>query len=67
VRILPLNPGQNPVAAPQGFQRSKFRTKQTAGPNPGQTTPTYAQPPAPAPQPSNPARNVNLASNPDAF
>jgi hypothetical protein len=43
--ISPLPPGVAPPQAPQGFVRTKFQTKQTAGPNPGQTATTYAQPP----------------------
>lgn len=41
----PLQPGQVAPPIPQGFVRAINRTQQTAGPQPGQTTATYAAPP----------------------
>lgn len=52
VKVLghnPLQAGQVGPAVPQGFVRARNRTQTQAGPNPGQATQTYAQPPA-APQ-----------------
>lgn len=72
VGILPLNPGQNPVPVPQGFQRAKFRAQQTAGPQgkPVTTYPTREAAAAATAQP--PANNVSLARpatapSPEAF
>jgi hypothetical protein len=47
--ISPLPQGVVPPQAPAGFVRAKFQTKQTAGPNPGQSTQTYSQQPQAAP------------------
>ena len=58
--ISPLPPGVAPPQAPAGFVRAKFQTKQTAGPAAGQTSQTYAQPPA---QPTNVAPAVNLSND----
>ncbi|VVB50881.1 Uncharacterised protein [uncultured archaeon] len=55
----PLKPGQLAPQAPKDFIRFKNRTKGTTGPNPGQSTQTYAQ------QPSQPANNVSLNSAPE--
>lgn len=65
--ISPLPPGVQPPQAPQGFVRAKFQTKQTSGPNPGQTATTYAQPQTQyqPPAQSNVAPPVNLTN--DAF
>ena len=54
----PLAPGQVAPAIPQGYVRSKNKTKNQAGPQPGQTTATYAAPPA---QPAN-AVNLNAVA-----
>ena len=61
--ISPLPQGVNPPQAPAGFVRAKDRPKTQAGLNAGQSTQTYAQPPA-QPQAA-PAPAVNL--NNDAF
>ena len=61
VRVIghsPLKPGQVAPQAPKDFVRFKNRTKNQAGPQPGQTTTTYAQPPA---QPTN-AVNLNAGT-----
>jgi hypothetical protein len=57
----PLQIGQIAPVTPAGFVRFKNRTKNQAGPQPGQATATYAQPPAQ--QPTN-AVNLNTQGNP---
>lgn len=52
VGLAPLPPGVNPPQAPAGYIRDKFRPKQTAGPQPGQTTATYSTPPYVPPAPA---------------
>jgi hypothetical protein len=65
VGILPLQAGQTPPQAPQGFIRSKDRPKTQAGPQ-GRPVQTYAQPQQPvyaAPAPpayQAPTNNVSL-------
>lgn len=44
--IAPMPPGVVPPQAPAGFVRFKNKPKNTAGPNPGQTTQTFTQRPA---------------------
>ena len=64
VRVVghnPLAPGQVAPAIPQGFVRAK--NKNRSGPQPGQTTATYAVPPA---QPTN-AVNLSAAPQNEAF
>jgi len=60
--ISPLPPGVQPPQAPAGYVRAKFRTKQQAGPNAGQTSQTYTQRPVSTVQgqPVNTAKAVNL-------
>ena len=43
--IAPLKPGQVAPQIPKGFVRAKDKAKETAGPNPGQTTQTFPQQP----------------------
>lgn len=64
--ISPLPAGVVPPQAPAGFVRAKDQTKQTAGPQPGQTSQTYAQRPV---QPQQNAVNLNAptAGQPEAF
>lgn len=64
--IAPLKPGQIPPPVPQGFQRSKDKPKQTSGPNPGQTSQTFRQPPAQSSQPNNVSFAAPQTQN-DAF
>lgn len=63
----PMQQGQIAPVAPKDFVRFKNRAKNQAGPQPGQTTQTYAQPPAQqAPAQQAPAVNLN-AGQPEAF
>lgn len=59
---MPLKPGQVAPPIPQGYVRFKNKTKQVAGPQPGQTSQTFQQKPA---TPAAPA--VNLNASDDAF